>query len=500
MKDLSIKIGKWEWLEILLASCVLIAALIIPSGYAQIATAVFFVLYAFFKPFQSLVILIPYVIFRTFLIEVNDGMKLIGDLMTVVIVFRLFLLNIRQWKTWLYFKPFEWFYFLFLIVGAVVGYKNGVSIGAIVFQLRTFGVMYLLYYILSRSELPKNLFVKIGWVTLFSGYILVLQGLVEKLSLRRLFMPEDWVEKVLSVTNFVRIYGMLNNPNSLALVMFFTLCAVFFLQYVYKGRYKWLFLVSQVAFIGILLLTLSRGTWIASVTFIIFFMLLSRNWRWLKQVVLATVAAIILVYYPVNLTLMWMQSIGVENPQAPESTGGISNRFSETFSEDTLNLMTETGRIYYIKKSFEILKDYPVVGAGFGTFGGSATLSYGSPIYEKYGIQSETYSSSNDQYVMNFYSDNQYIQVIAETGTVGVILFAGFLLSMLWMFWKERKTAFGQYMIALWFVTGICGVFYNIWELKVYVMFYFIIFGVFVSMQRLYPTVQLSKTEYEDSK
>lgn len=69
MKDLSVKIGKQEWLEIALAIAVLIAATIIPSKIALISTAVFFTLFAFFKPFQSLVILIPYVILGHFLLN-----------------------------------------------------------------------------------------------------------------------------------------------------------------------------------------------------------------------------------------------------------------------------------------------------------------------------------------------------------------------------------------------------------------------------------------------
>ena len=490
MKDISVKIGKQEWLELVLAIAVLIAATILPSTIAQLSTAVFFALFAFFKPFQSLVILVPYVIFRSLFIEINPGMKLIGDLITVVVLFRLFLLNIRQFKTWFYFKPFEWFYFAFLIFGAIIGYMNGVSVGAIVFQLRTFGIMYLLYYILSRSELPKNFFVKLAWMTVMSGAVIFVQGVVEKLSLRQLLMPEVWTQKILSSTNFVRIYGMLNNPNSLALVMLFAICAAFFLRWVYKdGQYKWLLLVSQVAFIGMLLLTLSRGTWIASFVLLLFFMLLSRNWKLLKNIAITFVASIILVYYPVNLALVVLQNMGVENETAPEVSGGISDRFTETFADDTLELMKESGRMFYISKGFEVFKDYPITGAGFGTFGGSATLSYDSPIYEEYGIRSDIYGGKN------FYSDNQYIQVIAETGAVGVFLFAGFLLTMVWMFWKERKTVFGQYMFGLWFATGVAGFFYNIWELKVYTLFFFMIFAIFASNRALYPMLKLSEFE-----
>ena len=494
MKDISVKMNKKEWFEILGAMLVLAASTLLPPQIAQIATALFFVLFAFFKPFQSLVVLVPYVIFRSLLIELNPGLKLIGDLITVVVLFRLFLFNVKRFKTWFHFKPFEYLYFAFLIFGAAIGYKNGVSLGAIVFQLRTFGVMYLLYYILSRSELPKNFLVKLAWVTVLSGTMIFIQGIVEKLSMRQLLMPEVWTKKVLSSTNFVRIYGMLNNPNSLALVLFFAICAVFFLRWVYKdNQFKWTLRIAQVAFFGMLLLTLSRGTWIAAFVFVLFFMLLARNWQLLKKIVVTLVISIVLVYVPVNLGVTFLQNMGVENTVAPdEISGGISNRFTETFSDDTLELMKESGRMFYIKKGFEILKDYPITGAGFGTFGGSATLSYDSPIYEEYGINSDIYGGKN------FYSDNQYIQVIAETGALGVILFAGFLLAMVWMYWKERKTVFGQYLFGLWFATGVAGFFYNIWELKVYVLFYFIIFGIFASNRALYPMLKLS--EYERQK
>lgn len=489
MKDVSVKIGKQEWLEIALAIAVLIAATIIPSKIALISTAVFFALFAFFKPFQSLVILIPYVIFRSFFIELNPGMKLIGDLITFVVLARLLLVNIKNFKAFFYFKKFEIAFFLFLILGAIIGYINGVSLGAIVFQVRTFLIMYLLYYVLSRSKLPANFFVKLAWITLFSGIVLFVQGIVEKLSMRMLWMPEVWTQKVLSSTNFVRIYGLLNNPNSLALVMFFAICATVFLRFVYKDeQYKYVFFLSQVAFTGMLLLTLSRGAWIASITFVIFFMLLARNWKMLKNIVITTVLAIIVVYLPTNFGVQYLQSIGVENSVAPDDIGGgISNRFAETINEDNLALMNESGRVFYIKKGFEVLKDYPIAGAGFGTFGGSATLSYDSPIYEKYNIRSDIYGGKN------FYSDNQYIQVIAETGAVGVLLFAGFLLLMVWMFWKERSAAFGQYMFALWFATGVCGFFYNIWELKVYTMFFFMIFAIFASNRHLYPMLELNE-------
>lgn len=487
MLDISTKIEKKEWLEIILAIAVIIAGVLLPSSFALISTTIFFALFAFFKPYQSLVILIPYVIFRTFFIEINTGMKLIGDLITIIVLIRLLLLNIKHWKSWFHFKLFEWFFFVFLIFGAIIGYLNDVTLASVIFQVRTFIIMYLLYFVISRLQLPKNFFVKLSWITVFSGIILFIQGVVEKISSRQWLMPEVWSEKVLSATNAVRVYGLLNNPNSLALVMFFAVCAVFFLRWVYKDeKYKWLLIVCQVAFTGLIVLTLSRGTWIFTIVFIAFFFIIARRSKRLKQFAITLVASIVLVYIPVYFGAVLMQQMGAVE-EGPSDGGGIGNRFAETFDEDTLALMSESGRLFYIKKGFEVLKDYPITGAGFGTFGGSATLSYDSPIYDKYEIRSDIYGGKN------FYSDNQYIQVIAETGAIGVLLFAGFLIAMLWIFIKERESMFGKVMFALWFATGVAGVVYNIWELKVFTMFFFMLFGIFASINQYYQKLPLDK-------
>lgn len=490
MREFSTNIGKMEWLEIVVAALVLIAALMLPySTQALILTTVFFAILAVVKPFQALVVLVPYVIFRTFFIEVNSGMGLVGDLMTFIVFVRLLLWNMKDWKKWFYFKPFELFFFAFLIFGAVIGVLNGVSIMAVIFQLRTFIIMYILYYIISRSQLPSNFLVKLAWITVFSGIILFVQGVVEKMWARQQWLPDTWAAKVLSSTNIVRIYGLANNPNSLALIIFFAIAATIFLRWVYGNeKYKIALVVAQVAFTGLLILTLSRGTWITSFVFIVFFILIARNWKLLKQLVITLIAAIVLVYYPVNLGVIAVEKLGL-NGDAVAGTTGVGNRFAETFDDKTIALMAESGRLFYIKKGFEVFKDYPITGSGFGTFGGSATLSYGSPIYEKYGIRSDIYGGKN------FYSDNQYIQIIAETGAIGVLLFAGFLLSMIWLLWKERSSTLAKYLFALWFATGVAGVFYNIWELKVYTMFFFVLLGIFVAMRNLYPSLELSKAE-----
>ena len=488
MKDFSARIDRKEWVELSLAIIVLVLASLVPSTSLPLyLTTVIFAVYAFFRPYQSLVLLVPYVIFRTFFIEYSNGMKLVGDLMTFIVLLRLFFMNIKDWKKWFYFKPFEWAFIGFIIVGSIVGIISGVSVGAVVFQVRTFVIMYILYYILSRVKVPQTFLPMLAWITVFSGAILFVQGLIEKISSRSLLMPELWMEKVLSNTNAVRIYGLVNNPNTLALIMFFAICAAFYLQWLYQGeKHRIVLWISQIAFTGMLILTLSRGTWIVAIVFLVIFVLLTRKWKLLRDVVITTVAAVALIYFPTNWGVIAFDKVDFDGGGDP-ITGGIGNRFKETLDEENLALMSESGRVFYIKKGFEVFFDHPVAGTGFGSFGGSATLSYGSPIYEEYGIRSDIYGGKN------FYSDNQYIQVIAETGVMGVLLFAAFLLLMLGMMWKERHTTFSKYLVGLWFATCAAGCFYNIWELKVYTMVFFLLLGIFAAQQNLYPKLTLQE-------
>jgi O-antigen ligase len=274
---------------------------------------------------------------------------------------------------------------------------------------------------------------------------------------------------------------MTGNPNSLAIFMGFAIVCTLYLLYEVKVAQRRLLFGTLILFSGILLLTYSRGTWIALVVGLIIFILLARKWSIISPVVIAALLGFILVYTPVNYGVQFVKSLDLDIEHRGEDLGGtIGGRLGELTSEENIDLMVESGRIFYIKKGFEVFKDYPVLGSGFGTFGDSATLSYGSPIYQNYGIRSDIYGGKN------FYSDNQYIQVIAETGAMGILSFAVFLLGLLLMFWNRRKEKvfLSNFMIALWFSTGVMGLFYNIWELKLFTLFYFIILGAFTVKQR----------------
>ena len=468
-----------DFLSIFLLVLFTFVALALPSKVAIIVTSIVFLVFTFMKPFEGLLYLVVYVSIRPFLVEINPGLKYIGDLITFVLLIKLLISSRFDLKGLLKFKLFEWAFFAFLIFGSIIGYMNGVSIGAVLFQVRTFLIMYLIYYFLSRTQLPDKWMVKLAWTAVGLGWLLSLHGIIEKVSIRRFLLPYYWEHTVLSAENMSRIYGLPGNPNSLALILLFSIIAVLFLKNLFKnGEYKIFLNVSLVLFMGIFILTFSRGTVISAAALAIVYIILSKNWRLIKQLSISVIAAIAFVYFPIIGAVNLVQALGVEAPDG--IAGGIGDRFNQTLDEKNIERMTSNGRIFYIKKGFEILSDYPVTGAGFGTFGGAATISYGSPIYEEYGIDLSIYFENK------IYSDNQYIQIIAETGAIGVILFAVFLIAMLLMFWKKRDTKFGIFMLGLWLSTCCSGAYYNIWELKVYTLFFFILLGLFSIQNKYY--------------
>lgn len=465
---------------ILLALVVLtFASLLLPAKIAMILTAVIFFGYALIKPFDSLLYLVFYVVVRPILTEINPGLKLIGDIITVALLLRLVFEKRNSLSDLFKFKFFEWAFFIFLAFGALIGLKNGVSIGAAVFQIRTFIIMYLIYYFISRTTLPKGWSYQLAVVTVGIGWLLSLHGLVEKLSIRQWLLPEYWKYMPLSAENMARIYGMPGNPNSLALIMLFTILAALLLKTLANStKINLLLNVSIVLFAGILILTFSRGTLISGGILLGVYILLSKQWHLIKKTILVTLASIIFVYFPVLGGVQLIQYLGVEAPDG--SVGSMKDRFEQMLDQKNIDRMVSNGRVFYLKKGYEVFKDYPVTGSGFGTFGGAATLSYGSPIYEDYGIDLSIYFENK------IYSDNQYIQVIAETGAIGVLLFAAFMLGMLALFIKQRHTHFGQFMIGLWLSTFASGMYYNIWELKVYTLIFFILLALFATQNNWY--------------
>lgn len=460
----------------LLALPVFVLALIIPHRLLGLGAAALLALYAFINPKNGLLILLMYFPTRPFLIEINPDLKIVGDLIILATFARVVLQLAlkREWKKIFQFHLFEWGFFLFCAVGAISAYLTGVTIGAIVFQLRAFLITYIVFYVVRRLDITKEDIKRFLWTTFWMAILLCVQGLVEKMSLRTLLMPEKWVQRQLSPNNRTRIYSLINNPNVFAVYLSIAFMLSLYLKTFIQGKMKWVVNIGMLLMLGLITLTYSRGTWIGFVVALVVYFIFSRDWRKTGNIFVAAVLAIVLVNIPVERATDYFQAEGVGNiartgaPEDGAETPSVQEeRIGSSFEKSTLELSKTTGRLFMVNKGFEIFKDNPIIGTGFATFGDSAAKGYSSPIYDDYGIG------------FDIYTDNQYIQVIAQTGAVGVILFATFLLGMLFLLWKKRKDT----PLALPLMGALLGVFamgvlYNIWEDKTYTTYFFMMLAV----------------------
>lgn len=470
----------WKEYDFVFAAVLLLSlSLAIPNQIMGLAVTAILAFYTFLKPKNGILLLLIYFPSRSFLTEINPGLKLAGDLIIVVAFLKvaLHLLMQKDWKRLFDFSIWELAFFGFLIVGSISALLTGVSIGAIIFQIRAFFITYLLFYSVKRLDITKDDIHKFVLVTFITALLLTIQGLVEKISLRTMLMPDTWVNRRLSPVNAGRIYGFLNNPNTMAVYLSFALVITFYLKKFSTGKLLWLVNTGLVLMAGAFTLTYSRGAWIAFGFGLLGYLFLGQNWKFLRTFLITFILAIVLVNIPATQLAEYMKTTDLGKV---ERTGPVEDdqslmeheRLKKTFELSTIELSQATGRLYIINKGFEIFKDHPIIGTGFGTFGDSATKSYSSPIYEKYGIW------------FDIYSDNQYIQIITQTGSIGVILFAIFLLGMLVVFWKNRSVPFAVTMFAALLGIYASSMFNNVWEDKTSTMYYFILFGAFVAQIR----------------
>ena len=474
--------------------CVLaffVLSLIVPSA---ITGAIFFVvLFAFtlLLPTKGLAFLILYFPARPFYIEVNTFLKIAGEVVVFAALLHVLWASRKNLKSLFHFYAFEIGFFAFCAIGSAGAFLNGVSLMAIITQLRAFLLLYLVFYVMKRLAIKKD---DINWYTFLTvamGVLLAFLGIIEKISDKTWLFPAAWEYFSISPTNGGRVYGLAKNPNVLAS---FLLIAVFAAIYL-KGRLSgW---KHKLAWAAILLigtaavLTYSRGTLLALAVGFVVYVIWKRNWKQTAQIICIGVASLVLALYVVEPAASYLDITsegapvpvepGVDGNDEGNKTNDQINRIETTFDADTIGLSASGGRLWILKKGFEVFGDYPIIGSGFATFGDSASLAYGSPIYGDYGLRD------------GIYTDNQYIQVIAQTGVLGVIAFAVFVLSIFYHLLKRRNTPEGMFTMLLFIGVMASCVVYNTWEDKSVTLYLYGLLGIVLSLRSAE-----SKTEEAD--
>ncbi|MEI2329366.1 hypothetical protein V8V54_15710, partial [Priestia megaterium] len=297
---------------ILIISFVLIIlSLLIGSTKLALLTSGIFFIFTLLNREAGILLLISVVSFRPFLIELNPGLKITGDLIILALLLSVIFLHRKHLATLFKFEPLELAFFAFLAVGTVSALLTGVGLASIIIQIRAYALFYIVYYVVKRLEFSPH-FIKRGVLfTFLIGIVLSLQGIVEKISDKTLLMPEVWTQWSLSDTNAIRVYGLLKGPNELALYLIISFILSLYLLHQYVGFKKVMIYVGLSIIGTTFLLTYSRGAFLAVLVFLILYVICFRNIKRLVPIVLIGLTSVVL-FFGVNQTAtMYEQSQSV---------------------------------------------------------------------------------------------------------------------------------------------------------------------------------------------
>lgn len=418
-------------------------------------------LLAIFIPFRELIAL-----YAGSFIKFLPDVLVWGELLLVLIKDK-FKLNL---------KLYDYFFIGFIIIGFLSCLVNSVSLLAFALQVRSIGTMYALFYVIRNINIEKKDYKTIANILMSVNIIIIIFAILEFFTDKTLFFPKVWADNIEFVSNFDRTYSLMNNPNTFGI---FTFMVMFLVYFINKDSFSKKYFGYYILSILSILLSASRSTLLVFCLFIVFLIYESIK----KRSCYNLIWFIILIILSVGITYSFekikvkIEMINTnekpienpnkkpnENPSEPipdpdnkdnigKPSPGITiiDRIKETTSGTTSANSKINGRLFIIKKGLIIFKDYPIIGTGFGTFGSAASRMITPDIYSKYDLNT------------SFYSDNEYIKVVVETGIIGTIIFALFILSLLYKFFKTKS----YYKLFIFIVFLFIGMFYNIFEMQV---------------------------------
>jgi len=216
----------------------------------------------------------------------------------------------------------------------------------------------------------------------------------------------EWVsvaEKGLS-----RAFATFGSPNVLGILMvIMTILSIG----LFLSNKKWWYLASGLLFATTTVITFSRTAWIALLlAFVV--MLAIYNYKYL-------------FFLPISFVVLLIPS--------------IRNRMMVLFDPTYLSDATLDGRTWSLLNGIFLARQRPILGFGPGSYGGQTALNYSSDVYLQ-GIQSG--------YTALYYTDNQYLEVLVQTGIVGLIAFIGFFYSVIVKMYDLYRAKSGKMQLA----------------------------------------------------
>lgn len=419
--------------------------------------------------FYLLIFLCVFIPFRSPISDLTvNAVKLVSDALVVALL-GWYAIEIRFRFN---FKMQDIFFIAYIIVGMASSvFLNHVPLSIMVMQVRSISVYYILYFVIRNFNFGRKEFITVIKVLQVVSYTLFAFAVVEKVASKSLLFSQEVALEIIYPSNFARVYSLFYNPNTYGMFLAITFFASAYKSFFLGEKNNIAFYIITIAAI---FMSMSRSTLIIMGVGIIIFtaiVLLSKsskkNWR---RVLIRTAIVLVSVAVITN-ALSFATQIYYDNvingsgmdehwsTVAKDSMGlSTADRLNEMRDEEMYESSAANGRIYSIKTGLKIVKEYPIFGTGFGTFGSGASLNWSN------GKGPATYEEFEIPYP--FYSDNEYIKVLVENGILGALLFVAFLIFVLKASLRNSLKLFLCILMA-WY-----GMFYNVMEVQIGTMLF----------------------------
>lgn len=362
-------------------------------------------------------------------------------------------------------KIYDYFYILFLLVGLLSSIINNVSLLAVLLHIRTFVTMYLLYYMFRNTNYKIDFYKNCLKVLMIALSILTILGIGEYITSKCFFFPYQWLIGIKYISNLSRMYTLLHSPNTFG---YFAVMVIALFIYLYKDlkNKNWIFLLVLI-FLGIIL-TQSRSSQIALVIVLVYwFVNLIKNKD--RKTIIKIFAIFILTFGLYEVCLYanksflnsdtykhFVEKNGEHFENIQDDPTKPNSRWNILENDEIFYSMKE-GRLYNIILGFKIWKTEPIFGTGLATYGTAGSSVVTPKLYKEYNLADD------------FYSDNQYIAIIVESGLIGTILFLMFIIGMLYEYKRSIYKLMTIFLLLL-----VC-MFYNVFELAVLMTIFYLI-------------------------
>ena len=304
-----------------------------------------------------------------------------------------------------------------------------------------------------------------------------------------LVYSNSWFSFYKNAPPALRMFSILPDSHAFAVLAMFSMpfaaALLFFTAEKWKKVLLWIFIALAAAAISF---SGTRGVWAGILApLLVLIYLYTRHWG--RKLIAAMF--IPLVLFIVFLGASPLIQKGVNAIRSGTNTGNFIERASSIYN---LNDPSNAGRIAIWKNTLQFAAKHPLFGAGFGDF--VITLDQNnqpSASFQQLAQQKDQAYNLPKQYVT---AHNLYLDFLAETGLVGLVMFLFYLKEIFAAFWKFFKAHYlfaadgliflavnlGLYLAWLFAYSLVDGTLLNDRVL----MFFFLILAISASIIRVY--------------